>query len=144
MNFCLFVFTATGFSCLIKGSLKLNSFQLSSCHPPNEATATLHFYSCTHPNPSELADGCHRCSASPEAKIFICCTCQPSQWVLYLTVGKRIPSCQCQKRIYLFGNALRRATAGLWEKKIVISTVCLRNCTCYWTTVGSEANVFYL
>lgn len=57
LNFCLFVSraTATGFSSLFIGSLKLSlSFSCPLCCPQRQATVTLHFYSCTHLQSSEL------------------------------------------------------------------------------------------
>lgn len=133
---------ATGISCLIRSSLNQSS-SFSSPHSQETMTVFTHAFTCklTYKNSKGRS---HRCSASPVAKIFTCYPCQPSQWVLSLTVGKHILPCHCQKHIYLFSNDLCWAMAMLWGKRVVISTICLHNCACYWTIVGSDANAFYL
>lgn len=92
MNFCLFVSSATGISCLIRSSLGANfSFSKSLFHAPNQISVTLHFYSFIHLKNPKLTEtgviGAHHlqgwrslfviavspvreCSITPRASIF--------------------------------------------------------------------------
>lgn len=140
------VSSATGVSCLIRGSLKLSSSpSCPLCRSPNQATVTLPFYSCIHLQSSELVKtGVTGAQHLLWPRYLFVIPVSPVNECSITPRAKHIPPCQPQKHIYLFSNALRRATAMLRGEEIVISTICLHNYTCYRAIVGSEANGFYL